>query len=130
MGHLGSIARLLSAFSTRPGIVSCSGCPTTILQTLDASPYFEKGTQYPFRFDGHTFNVLVRRADTKVFGPIDFLSVLHFLIVYLGGAQHQSWLPEATHLMQVIILWFPFRLCYFPYFNLLTYRQSQLASLS
>ena len=101
VGHLGSIARLLSAFSTQNNIVSCSGCPSSILKALDKSPLSSKSVQYPFRFEDHNLQTLVRRSDCTVFGNIDFYSVLQYLVVFLGRAQHQTWLSEAPHLMEV-----------------------------
>ena len=36
------------------------------------------------------------------FGPIHFYSTLQYLVVYLGGAQQQSWLVEAPALVKVV----------------------------
>ena len=105
VGHLGVIARVMSVLSTRPNIVSCSGCPITILRALDSSEYTDKTTQYPFRFDSLSFHALMSKCHTDVFGSLDFYSVLQYLIVYLGGAQHQSWFQLAPDLMKVCI-WF------------------------
>ena len=103
-GHLGSVARLLSAFSTQNNIVSCSGCPNSILKALDKSTLFEKFIQYPFRFDDQNLQSMIRRSDCTVFGRIDFYSVLQYLVVYLGGSQHLSWMSETTHLIQVTLV--------------------------
>ena len=103
-GHLGVIARLLAAFSPRPDIVSCSGCPAEVVQILDKSDFADKCPQYPFRFDEHAFQTLIHKSSQGgVFGPVDFYSTLQYLIVYLGGAQQQSWLVEAPALVKVII---------------------------
>ena len=100
-GHLGTIARIMAMLSTRPDIVSCSGCPLTILKSLNQTAFFNKGVQYPFRFDGFAFRSLVHQSSGGIFGSVDFYSTLQFLIVFLGGAQQQSWLVEATALVKV-----------------------------
>ena len=50
-GELGSFARFLSAVSSEPDFVACSGVPHSFIQTFDKSAFFKRSVQYLYRFD-------------------------------------------------------------------------------
>ena len=100
-GHFGVISRLMSVFSQRPDIVSCSGCCYSILQTLDESPLTARGIQFPLRFDVFDLRGLLHKPTMSVFGHIDFFSVLQYLVIFMGGARGRPWMLTAPELMQV-----------------------------
>ena len=104
-GHLGAISRVMSAFSQKPDIVSCSGCCYSVLQTLDESPLTARLIQYPFRFDVFEIRSLLHKPTMSVFGHIDFYSVLQYLIVFMGGAKSQPWMLSTPELLQVCIIY-------------------------
>ena len=58
----GSISRLLSFVSVGPNLVSVSGCPSAVLQTLDRSDLFKFSLQYPFRFEVLSLPKLMHQA--------------------------------------------------------------------
>ena len=98
-GHLGALARLLSALSTSPDLVGCSGCPPEISETLDGSGYFKRSLQNPFRFGDLDLARLLHKHSFSVFGRLDFFSVLEHLILSLGGILSERWsigLPEVV----------------------------------
>ena len=99
-GHLGVLSRILSVFSQKPDIVSCSGCDYSILRTLEQSPLIECGIQYPSRFDVFELRSLLHKPTMSVFGHIDFYSVLQYLIVFMGGSKTASWMLSAPELLQ------------------------------
>ena len=112
-GHVGSLARILSAFSTRPSLVGCSGCPLDLLELLMKSKLFEKGIVRPFRFESVKFTTLLPNPTPCVFGNINFYSVIQYLVVFLGGARQQPWLVESPELLKVVYIFF--LLCSFVY---------------
>ena len=85
-GDITMISKLLSSISNIPNIVCCSGCPKDLIALLDGCNFVEHGLQYPFRFDEFSFSSLLHKRKGSVFGPIDFCSVLRFLIVRLEPA--------------------------------------------
>ena len=100
-GHLGSLSKVLSAISTKPGLVCCSGCPVAVFQSLDESPTFPRGIQYPFRLDEFKLSKLMHRESFSVFGRIDFFTVLEHLVLSLSGILDQSWTHDAPELVKV-----------------------------
>ena len=102
-GHLGSIARAMSAFSSRPDIVSCTGCPLSLLELLAKSSFCDKGIMRPLRTDSVQLSSLLPHPASCVFGNIPFQSVLQYLVVFLGGARQQPWILESPNLLKVIL---------------------------
>ena len=100
-GHLGCIAEIVSALSTKPDIVSCSGCPGGILDILTKAKFFPKGIQSPLCFNTISLRKLFHKSMPSVFGPVDFYSVLQYLIVYLGAADQEDWILDAPALLEV-----------------------------
>ena len=106
-GHLGCIARIMSAISCRPDIVSVTGCPLSLLELLMKSSFCEKGIMRPLRIDSVQFTSLLLHPTPCVFANIDFYSVLQYLVVFLGGARQQPWILESPELLKVIFYILP-----------------------
>ena len=66
-GELGSLARFLSAVSTRPDMVACWGCPVEFAKTIDQSEYFTQGVQSCFRFEHLSLARLMHKTSYSVF---------------------------------------------------------------
>ena len=79
------LSRLLSVVSFKPGLVSVSGCPASLVRTLDNCGLFSRGVQYPFRFDVLSLQTLMHKEGGGVFEPMDFFSPLRYLIVFLSS---------------------------------------------
>ena len=95
---LGAVARLLSFISAGPNLVSVSGCPSTILQTLEQCGLFKHAVQFPFRFDVMTLPRLMHQKYEGFFGQIDFFSQLKYLVIFLKGSLDQVWMLECPNL--------------------------------
>ena len=80
------LSGLLAAISTRPSLVSCSGCSLELVQLVDNSFLFPLAIQSPQRFEEFPLQKLMNKRTNCVFGRIDFVSVLQYLIVFLGGS--------------------------------------------
>ena len=96
-GFLLVLSRLLSVLSTQPQIVSVSGCPAEVIPLLERSCLFQKGIEYPFRFDALCLPDLMHERWGSVFGTISFFSQLKFLVTFLDGCGGQPWaalMPE------------------------------------
>ena len=88
---------VLSVLSTQPQIVSVSGCPAEVIPLLERSCLFQKGIEYPFRFDALCLPDLMHERWGSVFGTISFFSQLKFLVTFLDGCGGQPWaalMPE------------------------------------
>ena len=103
-GDLGSLSRLLSVVSTKADIVACSGCPVQLIKTIDYSDLFSRAVQSCFRFEHLRLHTMMQKPTYSVFGRIDFLSVLKFLIVSLGAATGEDWVLQSPDLAQDSIL--------------------------
>ena len=105
-GELGSLARFLSAVSTRPDMVAFSGCLVEFAKTIDQSEYFAQGVQSCFRFEQLSLARLMQKTSYSVFGHIDFFSVLQALMVSLGGSLIEDWVmrhPELTRVSNLMV---------------------------
>ena len=100
-GELGSLSRLLSAVSTKPGIVACSGCHPDLPRAIDESEYHNQGVQSCLRFEHLSLARLMHKTSYSVFGKIDFLSVLQALMVSLGGSLMEDWVTRSPELTKV-----------------------------
>ena len=100
-GFINLMSRLLSALSSKPRLVSASGCRSDLFECLDRVKYFSQGVQCPLRINVRSFSVILRQADGTVFGAIDFLSQLKYLIVFLGGCQDQPWAIKSPEFSSV-----------------------------
>ena len=100
-GEITLVSKFLSCISTAPNIVCCSGCPKDLIVLLDGCDFVEHGLQYPFRFDEFSFSSLLHKRKGSVFGPIDFCSVLRFLIVRLEPALKFHWMLFTDELGKV-----------------------------
>ena len=101
MGDLGSLARFLSAVSTQPDVVACSGCHVDLVKTIDQSDHFPQGIQSCFRFEQLSLSTLMHKSKYSVFGQIDFFSVLQALMVSLGGSLSDEWAIRSPELTKV-----------------------------
>ena len=99
--ELGLISSLVGAISTRPDIVACLWCGPDTVSLLDICKYQQHGVQSPFRFDCLSVKDLMNKKSYSVFGRIDFISVLQYLIVSLGGCTSQEWTLTTTELTKV-----------------------------
>ena len=87
----------LLVLSTQPQIVRVSGCPAEVIPLLERSCLFQKGIEYPFRFDALCLPDLMHERWGSVFGTISFFSQLKFLVTFLDGCGGQPWaalMPE------------------------------------
>ena len=101
-GELGSLSRLLSAVSANCDVVACSGCPVDFVRTIDHSPLFSRAVQASFRFETLSLSRLMHKPSYSVFGHIDFFSVLHALVITLGGSLSEDWVLQSPTLSQVM----------------------------
>ena len=100
-GELVSLSRFLSAVSTRPDVVTCSGCQVDFAKTIDQSVYFSQGVQSCFHFEQLSLAKLMHKTSYSVFGQIDFFSVLQSLMVSLGGSLTEDWMLRSPTLTKV-----------------------------
>ena len=100
-GELGSMARLLSAISTKADIVACSGCPVDLIRTIDELPTSARAVQSCFRFNQLNLSKLMHKKNYSVFGHIDFFSVLRGLVISLGGLTDEDWILRSPELAKV-----------------------------
>ena len=70
-------------------IVSVSGCPAELIPLLERSCFFQKGIEYPFRFDALSMPSKMHERWGSVFGTISFFSQLKFLVTFLDGCSGQ-----------------------------------------
>ena len=111
VGEMCVASRVISAVSTKPQIVGCSGVPTDFVRVLDAYEGLKRTVQSPFRFDAISLPALMHRQGFGLFGQLDFFAVLQGLIVSLGGCVHLRWTLSTPELSKVICnLTFPFPL--------------------
>ena len=94
-GELGSLARLLSAVSTKADIVACFGCPSDLVRTLDEIPTSTRAVQSCFRFSQLNLPKLIHKRSYSVFGHLNFFSVLRGLIISLGGSSQEDWVQRS-----------------------------------
>ena len=99
----GSISRLLSFVSVGPNLVSVSGCPSAVLQTLDRSDLFKFSLQYPFRFEVLSLPKLKHQKYECFFGKIDIFSQVKYLTVFLVNGLSQTWMLDCPNLSTVSI---------------------------
>ena len=101
VGELGSMARLLSAISTKADVVACSGCPSDLIRTIDEIPTSVRAVQSCFRFNHFNLSKLMHERNYSVFGHIDFFSVLRGLVISLGGSTDEDWVQRSPVLAKV-----------------------------
>ena len=103
--YLTAISCLLSFVSSKPNLVSISGCSSMIFKTLETCGLFNHGIQYPFRFEVFSLPELMHPEALQTgyfFGRIDFFSQLKFLVVFLRGGLSQPWALKSPELCKVI----------------------------
>ena len=103
-GILNSISGILSAFSSKPNMVSVSGCTVEVVHILDRRALFQQGIQYPFQFSMMSFPMLKHHARGSVFGKIDIFSQVKFLLGILDGCHVLPWIALIPTFVQVSIL--------------------------
>ena len=106
-GEIGSVARLLSAISTKADVVACSGCPSILIRTIDEIPTSVRPVQSCFRFNQLDLSKLMHKKNYSVFGHIDFFSVLRGLIISLGGSTDEDWVQRSPVLAKVSESYYP-----------------------
>ena len=102
--YLSAISCLLSCVSSKPNLVSISGCSSMVFQAFESSKLYEHGIQYPFRFEAFSLPDLMHPnalQTTHVFGRIDMFSQLKYLVVFLRGSPSQPWAPQCPELCKV-----------------------------
>ena len=67
-GELGSLARLLSAVSTKADIVVSTGCPLDLLSSVDYSDYINREVQSCFRFERLDLSKLKHKPNYRELG--------------------------------------------------------------
>ena len=100
-GDLGSLSQLLSAVSTKPGIVACSGRHSDLPRAIDESEYSNQGVQSCLRFEHFFLSRLMHKTSYSVFGKIDCFSVLQALMISLGGSPMEDWVIRTPELTKV-----------------------------
>ena len=103
IGELGSLARLFSVISTiSADIVTCSGCPSVLIRTIDEVPTSTSTVQSCFRFSQLNISTkFMHKSSYSVFGHIDFFSVLRGLVISLGGSLQEDWVQQSPELSRV-----------------------------
>ena len=103
--YLTAISCLLSFVSTKPNLVTISGCSSMVFRALETCGLFSHGIQYPFRFEVFSLPELMHPEALQtsyIFGRIDIFSQLKFLVVFLRGALSQTWALRSPELCKVI----------------------------
>ena len=95
------LSGLLAAISTSPTLVCCSGCSLELVQLLDKSPLFPRAIQSPQRFEELSLQKLMHKRNNCVFGRINFVPVLQYLVIFLGGSLSLECLLLAPELSKV-----------------------------
>ena len=91
----------LAAISTRPSLVCCSGCSLELVQLLDKSTIFTQAIKSPKRFEELSLQRLIQKRSNSVFERMDFVSVLQYLTVSLGGSLSLECVQLAPELSKV-----------------------------
>ena len=99
--YFAGASRLLSITSSKPKLVSVSGCSASIVQSFDDSEEFLYGVQYPFRFDVFSLPSIMHQTDVNVFGIVDMFYHLKFLVVALSGILVHPWTVNTPELAKV-----------------------------
>ena len=110
---------MMSFISSKPSLVSVSGCSSMVFRALETIGLFKKGTQYPFRFEVISLPELMHPNvfQTKhVFGRIDMFSQLKYL-VFLRACQNQPWALQCPAELCKVFVYFIFH-C-FDFYSLL-----------
>ena len=87
--YLSVISCLLSCVSSKPNLVSISGCSSMVFQALESSDLYNYGIQYPFRFQAFSVPDFMHPnplQTSHVFGHIDMFSQLKYLVFFLRGS--------------------------------------------
>ena len=92
---------LLAAISSEADLVCCSGATQNFVQLVDDSPLTNHGVQRPTTFDDIAIKRLMHRDSYSVFGRIDFFSILHYLVISLGGSLCLEWTLLTPELVKV-----------------------------
>ena len=100
------LSYLMGAFSTKPNLISCTGCSARTVQLLDQSAYSNFSIQSPPRFEELKLQQLFHRKSNSVFGRIDFFSVVKYLVVSLGGCNELDWVLLSPELSKVCYIAF------------------------
>ena len=95
------LSTLLAAISSEADLVCCSGATQNFVQLVDDSPLTTHGVQRPTTFDDIAIKRLMHRDSYSVFGLIDFFSVLHYLVISLGGSLYLEWTLLTPELVKV-----------------------------
>ena len=95
------LSYLMAAISTKPALVSCTGCSARTIELLDQSPYSPYGVQSPPRFEELNLHQLMHKKRGSVFGKINFFSVLKYLVVSLGGCVELDWVLLSPELSRI-----------------------------
>ena len=106
--YLSAISCLLSCVSSKPNLVSISGCSSMVFQALESSSLYEHGIQYPFRFEAFSMPDFMHPnalQTSHVFGRIDMFSQLKYLVVFLRGSPSQPWALQCPELCKVSPIW-------------------------
>ena len=85
------VSFVLAAFSTRPNLISSSGCSLETIQATDGSSYSKHGLQRPLRFNDFSIARLMQKKSYSIFKRIDCHSVLQNLIAFLSGSLDLYW---------------------------------------
>ena len=102
--YLSAISCMLSCVSSKPNLVSISGCSSMVLQALESSDLYDYGIQYPFRFEAFSLPDFMHPnplQTSHVFGRIDMCSQLKYLVVFLRGSPSQPWALQCPELCKV-----------------------------
>ena len=110
--YLSAISCLLSCVSSKPNLVSISGCSSMAFQALESSDLYDNGIQYPFRFEAFSIPDFMHPNPlhtSHVFGRIDMFSQLKYLVVFLRGSPSQPWALQCPELCKVSPIWISIR---------------------
>ena len=98
------LSYLMGVISTKPILLSSTGCSALTIELVDRSPYSPHGVQSPPRFEELRLQSLMHKKSSCFFGKINFFSELKYLIVSLGGCVKLDWVLLSPELSRVSIV--------------------------
>ena len=94
-------SHLLAAIPNASLLVSCSGVQVEVIKTLDDYFHPRIGVLSSHCVTSSIIEQLVVRPDNIVFGRVDILSIVDYILTRLRGATDEEWLHQAPTLYQV-----------------------------
>ena len=94
-------SELLSAVSTEPRIVCCSGSGLEFIKALDKAPSQKASIQNPFSLSPMHVEKLMHKPSFSVMGKIALFSMLQTLLIRLAALLDERWTQSTQHFRKV-----------------------------